>query len=122
MRMMTSEENMKSRLFRSSTVTTFVLLLLACVLPAIVAAQTKPAAPATAPGPMAFDTPQQAADAVIKAAGDYDVQQLMAIFGPDGEDFVSGGDAVQAKNSAVEFAKEAQAKYSIKMEASKSGQ
>ena len=30
MRIMTSEENMKSRLFRSSIVTTFVLLLIAC--------------------------------------------------------------------------------------------
>ncbi len=71
---------------------------------------------------MAFDTPQQAADAVIKAAADYDVPQLMAIFGPDGEDFVSGGDAVQSKNSAMEFGKEAQAKHSITMESSKPGQ
>jgi hypothetical protein len=71
---------------------------------------------------MAFETPQQAADAVIKAAADYDVAQLMAIFGPDGEDVVSGGDAVQAKNSAMQFGKEAQAKHSITMESSKPGQ
>ncbi len=76
----------------------------------------------SARGAKAFDTPQQAADAVIKAAGDYDVPQLMAIFGPDGEDFVSGGDPVQAKNNAIEFAKEAQAKNSITMESSKPGQ
>ena len=30
--------------------------------------------------------------------------ELMAIFGPDGEDFVSGGDQVQDKNNAVAFA------------------
>ena len=50
MRIMTSEENMKSKLFRSSVVTTFVLLLIACALPGIVAAQTKPATPAAATG------------------------------------------------------------------------
>ena len=42
MRIMTSEVNMKSKLFRSSVVTTFVLLLIACALPVIVAAQAKP--------------------------------------------------------------------------------
>src|SRR5271157_5157993 len=112
---MTSEENMKSRLFRSSVVTTFVLLLIACALPVIVAAQTKPATPAAAPGPKAFDTPQQAADAVIKAAGDYDVPELMAIFGPDGEDFIESADPVRDKNNGMAFAKEAAAKNSIEV-------
>ena len=115
MRIMTSEETMKSRLFRSSTVTTFVLLLFAYALPAIVAAQTKPATPSVAPGPKAFDTPQQAADALIKAAGDYDVPELMAIFGPDGEDFIESADTVRDKNNGMAFAKEAAAKNSIEV-------
>src|SRR5271167_1295168 len=124
MRIITREENMKSRLLSSSVMTAaFVLLLFACV-PTVLAAQTPPATPAAAtaaPGGKAFDTPQQAADAVIKASADYDVDALMAIFGPDGKDFVSGGDPVQAKNNAIEFAKEAQAKNSISMESSKPG-
>ncbi len=66
-----------------------------------------------ATAPKAFDTPQQAADALIKAAGDYDVPELLAIFGPDGEDFVASGDPVQDKNNASAFAKEAAAKNSI---------
>jgi hypothetical protein len=37
----------------------------------------------------------------------------MAIFGPDGKDFVSGGDQVQDKNNAVDFAKEAAAKNTV---------
>ena len=45
--------------------------------------------------------------------------KLMAIFGPDGEDFVSGGDPVQAKNNAVEFATEAKTKHSISTDSSK---
>jgi len=110
---------MRSR-FRSGVMTTaFLLLLLASAQPTMLAAQ---APKDTASGPKAFDTPQLAAEAIIKAAADYDVPQLMAIFGPDGEDFVSGGDPVQAKNNAVEFAKEAQAKYSITMETLKPGQ
>jgi DUF2950 family protein len=115
MRIMTSEENMKSRLFRSSTVTTFVLLLIACALPAILAAQAKPATPAAAPAPKGFDTPQQAADALIKAAADYNVPQLMAIFGPDGEDFIESADPVRDKNNGTAFAKEAAAKNSIEI-------
>jgi len=97
----------------------FVLLLFACGLPLMLASQTQPAPQAAAQGPKAFDTPQQAAEAVIKAAGDYDVPQLMAIFGPDGEDFVSGGDPVQDKNKAIAFGKEAQTKNSIATDPSK---
>jgi Protein of unknown function (DUF2950) len=120
---------MRSRLF-SSRVTAALVLLLFAYVPIVLTAQSQPAAPAAKPAAAstaaqmgkAFDTPQQAADAVIKAAADYDVDALMAIFGPDGKDFVSGGDPVQAKNNAIEFGKEAQAKYSIAMEASKPGQ
>src|SRR5271167_152601 len=122
MRIITREENMKSRLLSSSVMTAaFVLLLFACV-PTVLAAQTPPATPAAAtaaPAGKAFDTPQQAADAVIKAAADYDVDALMAIFGPDGKDFVTGGDQVQNKNKAIDFAKEAQAKNSIATDPSK---
>ena len=122
MRILKSEGNMKSKLSSSCASTAaFILVVLACTLPGIAQTQSQPATQAAIPG-KAFDTPQQAADAVIKAAADYDVDALMAIFGPDGKDFVSGGDAVQAKTNAIEFAKEAQTKYSITMESPKAGQ
>ena len=111
---MTSEENMKSKLFSSCVVTTaFILILIACSLPGIAAAQSQPATQAQ--GPRAFDTPQQAASALIKAAGDYDVPELMAIFGPDGEDFIESADPVRDKNNGMAFAKEAAAKNSIEI-------
>ena len=81
------------------------------------AAQTQSAAAGQAP--KAFETPQQASEALIAAAGAYDVPELMSIFGPDGEDFVSGGDEVQDKNNAIAFATEARAKNSIAIEPSK---
>ena len=116
MRVITSEENMKSRLFSSNAViATFVLILIACALPGIAAAQSQPAAKPAATGPKAFDTPQQAAEALIKAAGDYDVPDLMAIFGPDGEDFIESADPVRDKNNGVAFAKEAATKNSIEV-------
>ena len=65
--------------------------------------------------PKAFDTPQQAADALIKAAGDYDVPELLAILGPDGHDVVTSDDPVQDKNHAQAFAKEAAAKNSVQL-------
>jgi hypothetical protein len=118
MRIIKTEENMTSRLFGSFALA-FTFGVITCLMPGVAAGQPQAAAPSSAQGPQAFDTPQQAADAVIKAAGDYDVPQLMAIFGPDGKDFVSGGDQVQGKNNAIDFAKEAQAKNSIATDPSK---
>jgi hypothetical protein len=60
-----------------------------------------------------FATPQEAAAVLIKAAGDYDPQALKAMFGPDGEDFVSTADPVQDKNQAAAFAERARQKNSV---------
>jgi hypothetical protein len=90
-------------------------ILLVCALPVSGMAQTKAAAQATPSPQLAkpFDNPQQAAEALIKAAADYNVPDLMAIFGPDGKDFITGGDEVQDKNNAMDFAKEAAAKNTV---------
>lgn len=122
MRIITREANMRSKLLRSGVMSAFAFLLLASALPSMLAAQTQATPQAATTGPKAFDTPQLAAEAVIKAAADYDVPQLMAIFGPDGENFVSGGDAVQDKNKAIAFGQEAQAKNSIATDPAKPNQ
>jgi hypothetical protein len=97
-----------------------------CLFSIATAAQTQ-ASPASAPaasssaapppGAEAFDTPQQAADALFEAAGSYDVPKLLAIFGPDGKDFVESADPVQDKNNATAFAKDAKVKNSISTDA-----
>jgi Protein of unknown function (DUF2950) len=102
---------MKSKFSFSALFAILTLAVLACLLPISTVAQSQPAAQ----GPKAFDTPQQAADELIKAAGTYDVPGLMAIFGPDGKDFVSGGDQVRDKNNAIDFGKEAGAKNSVEI-------
>ena len=134
------EENMNSTRFAfSNRFASFVLILAAVCFAASVSfaqsagtattspqgktstASTSPSKPSTAsatPGGKAFDTPQQAADALVKAAGDYDQTELMAIFGPDGHDFVEAGDQVQAKSNALDFAKDAQTHMSVQLDSS----
>jgi len=92
-----------------------VLVGLCCLLPTMSVAQTQPAAKTAAASQKGFDTAQQAADALIKAAGDFDVPELLAILGPDGQDVVASDDPVQDKNNAQAFAKEAAAKNSIQL-------
>jgi hypothetical protein len=59
---------------------------------------------------MAFENPQQAVEALIKAAETYDVSALVEIFGPDGKDFISSADPIQDKNVAASFAAKAREK------------
>jgi len=121
---------MKSKTLESSKHLTVLVLMLVglCCLSSIVAAAqatptTKPApatqaktSPKTPPaGARAFDTPQAAADALVKAAGDFNVPELLAILGPDGEDIVASGDTVQDKNHAQQFAKDAAAKLDVEI-------
>ncbi len=63
-----------------------------------------------------FDSPQAAADAVLKAASDYDTDALAKIFGPDGREIYATGDAVQDKNRAEEFVAEAKEKMEISVD------
>jgi hypothetical protein len=76
--------------------------------------QTKSATTAAVqPKEQTFDTAQQAADTMIAAVKSDDVTALLAIFGPDGKDFVSTGDDVQDKNSRAAFAAMAQRKMHV---------
>src|SRR5437867_2127567 len=81
------------------------------------AAEQKPdAAAASQPAQKQFDTPKQAADALIQAAANFDVAAAKEILGPDSEDIVSSEDPVQDKNRAAEFAAKAKEKTSIQID------
>ena len=82
-------------------------------------AQQSPAPSANATTQRSFATPQQAVAELVKAAGDYDVPSLLAIFGPDGEDFISSADPVQDKTNVMKFAALAQEKNTLKIDPSK---
>jgi hypothetical protein len=96
------------------------ILITAFLLPAAIAASKKKEAAAkqTAqgtpqPGQKEFDTPQQAADALIQVATNLDVAAAKEILGPDGEDIISSEDPVMDKNRATAFANKAKEKMSV---------
>jgi hypothetical protein len=82
-------------------------------------AQTKPAAPS--PAQKMFATPEEAAKALIQAAGDYDVAALTELLGPDSKDLISSGDPIEDKNNAVAFAELAKEKFSVVTDPAKPG-
>src|SRR5258706_13338041 len=53
------------------------------------------------PAPRAFNTPQEAADALINAEASYDVPTLFEIFGAEGRDFKSSPDPVRNTSIAA---------------------
>jgi hypothetical protein len=63
-----------------------------------------------------FDTPKQAADALIQAAETFDVAAAKEILGPDSEDIISSEDPVMDKNRALAFAAKAKEKNSIQLD------
>jgi Protein of unknown function (DUF2950) len=83
----------------------------------LVRSQTKPAD--SPQRQQTFSSPQEAADALIKAAETNDVPALKQIFGAAGEDLVESEDAVQDKNIAIAFAAEAHQKNSVTIDPKK---
>lgn len=64
-------------------------------------------------GPQTFATPQQAANALIAAAGNFDVTRLGEIFGPGGDEIVLTGETGLDRQMALEFASKALQKMSV---------
>jgi hypothetical protein len=87
--------------------------MLAILISSAAALGLSPSGAAKTPGPLAFDTPQQAADALVQAADAGDIQALLLIFGPEGKDIVSSGDPVRDKNDIAKFAEKAHQKLSV---------
>jgi len=97
-------------------------LAVACLVASVVAvaqqsAVNKAPAPVASPaGAKSFDSPQQAADALVDAAEKFDVGALENILGPDGDDIVLLGEYSQDQKLAADFAAEAREKKSISMD------
>jgi hypothetical protein len=97
----------------------FTLLLTVFFSPWLAAQATAPSTkekqplPDSTVAPESFATPQWAADALIRAATQYDTTALLKIFGPDGKDFISSADSVQDRNYAEAFVAKAREKTSV---------
>jgi hypothetical protein len=100
------------------------MLVTAFLVPASLAASEKKEAAAKQagaqgtpqPGQKEFDTPKQAADALIQVAETFDVAAAKEILGPDGEDIISSEDPVMDKNRAIAFANKAKEKTSVEID------
>ncbi len=122
------EKTMKTK--RNNTISSKIIALAAAILiysflaPASVAAPEKKHAAAKQegaqgtpqPGQKQFDTPKQAADALIQIATNFDVAAAKEILGPDGEDIISSEDPVMDKNRATAFANKAKEKMSVEID------
>jgi hypothetical protein len=98
--------------------TFFLALVLGALSGAALAMPTSGAS--TAAGGQAFDTPQQAADAIVQASAAGDVATLEKILGPGGKDIVVSGDPVEDKNNLEKFAAKAHEKMSVSVDAKNS--
>jgi len=67
-------------------------------------------------GAKSFDTPQQAASALIDAAEKFDERALADIFGASGEDIYLTGEYPQDRKRALDFAAQAREKESVSMD------
>jgi hypothetical protein len=81
------------------------------------AAKTVPASVVV--GAKTFDTPQQAADALVAAAEKFDEDALEEIFGPGGDDIYLSGEYPQDRQRASSFATEAREKKSVSVDPKK---
>jgi hypothetical protein len=63
-----------------------------------------------------FATPQEAAQALVDAAGQNDTPALLKLFGPQGTDIVKSGDPADDKDSRAEFARRAHEKMEVQVE------
>ena len=91
-------------------------------VPGHLSAQKPPAnaAPASVVvGAKTFDTPQQAADALVAAAEKFDEDALEEIFGPGGDDIYLSGEYPQDRQRASSFATEAREKKSVSVDPKK---
>ena len=82
-------------------------------LPATASEAKKETATASHTAQKQFNTPKEAADSLIAAAGSFDVAQLKEILGPDAADIVSSEDPVADKNRAEAFAAKAKEKTNV---------
>jgi Protein of unknown function (DUF2950) len=122
------EKTMKTK--RNTMTSSKMMVLVAAILITGVLALTSVAAPekkeaagkqeaaqgTPQPGQKQFDTPKQAADALIQVAANLDVSAAKEILGPDGEDIISSEDPVMDRNRATAFANKAKEKTSVEIE------
>jgi hypothetical protein len=102
--------SVRNALGRLSIIAVPCALALLCSLPLL--SQQKPSQ-SSSQSQKTFASSKEAAEALIQAAGSFDVPALTQILGPSGEDLVASEDSVRDKEFAAAFAAKAHDKNSI---------
>src|SRR5438045_2080801 len=102
---------------KSKSLMKIQFLAVALMLPAAIAFSAAEKKESSSSSGKAFDTAEQAGDALIQAAETFDVAALKEILGPGSDDLVASEDPVQDKNRAAEFVAKAKEKHSIEADA-----
>ncbi len=115
---------------KNSSILHWIVGAAACVclsVPVLFAAQQSdgknaPVATATpVAGASSFNTPQQAADALVDAAQKFDVGALIQIIGPGGDDIILSGEFAQDRERASDFVAKALEKKSVSVDPNNGG-
>jgi hypothetical protein len=114
---MIEDKHMKSNSFYGFKLNSLRVVQLAALSFALTtlihaALQSKPTSALTS-AQTSFATPELAADALLRAAAEYDVPALLKILGADGRDLVSSADPVRGKNAAAEVAAKARERHTV---------
>ncbi len=94
-----------------------LVIAISCALPGRSHGQTQSKSESAKSSPSArtaFASPEQAANALIQAADQFDVPSLMQMFGPAGSDLVASADPVEDKKISIAFAAKAREKHFVK--------
>ncbi|MCM3871482.1 MAG: DUF2950 domain-containing protein [Pyrinomonadaceae bacterium] len=94
-------------------------LVVPTILPLVLRAAPQAASKKSATAqvkPKGFATPQQAAEALVQAAEQYDVAALEVILGPDGRDIIVTGEPARDKEMAGQFAAQARKKMGVSID------
>jgi hypothetical protein len=110
---MIGEKHMRPKAFLVIAPAVLAVALCLTLLSSAAPQAAKKTSTASQPAQKAFATPKQAAEALVQAAANYNVQALTEILGPGSEDVVSSADPVRDKNNAAAFVAEAREKMQI---------
>jgi hypothetical protein len=114
------EKQMKSRTQNLSAKVAGVLMaIIICALGALSHAEPQHKPQATLPAQRAFDTADQAVQALVQAAEGYDVGALIDVLGPDSKDLIASEDPVEDKNRVLKFVVLAREKTTVSMDSTR---
>jgi len=106
---------MYANLFRLKLLATLTVFAVACSV-VLIAPASRAQTPTAMHGVKTFETPQQAADALVAATESYDTTALTELLGPNSSDIISSGEPARDKEMASAFAAQARQKMNIELD------